>query len=293
MHGTDDPSGTPSPSRQSDDAPFGFMKRRRRSRRRPATFMALVVALLLLVGGLAWYLLRSPDPVDSPVADPHPTMPDTAVADRSDAPDIPALDLPELGASDAFIRELVTRLSAHPQLAQWLVTDSLIERFVAVVVSLAAGSSPVEHVEFLVPDDDFLVQVSGNRTVIDPATYRRYDLIAETFTSLDTEGTAQLYHQLHPLFVEAHGELGIPDQSFDEAMAMAVQNLLAVDVPISPPEVEQVEVVYEFTDPGFEGRSPAEKHILRMGPNNAQKIQEKLQELSDAIDLPLTSDGPG
>ncbi len=278
-------SGMPNPERP----PFASMRRRRSARRNNAIRIGIVIGLFLLAGGIAWYLLRSPDPAppvaDAPAGDRAPMVPMAPPPDADPEPEVPPLDLPELGASDAFVRELVTRLSGHPQLAAWLVTDELVQRFVGAVVSLAGGSSPAEHVEFLVPEEEFQVRESGGRLVVDPSTYRRYDLLVETFTTVDTEGTAQLYHQLHPLFEEVYAELGIPDQTFDDAMERAVANLLAAEVVDSPFEVEPVEAIYQFGDPAMEERTAAEKHLLRMGEENALRVQTKLRELAEAIGI--------
>lgn len=197
--------------------------------------------------------------------------------------DVPALDLPELGASDAFVREFVAGLSEHPQLASWLVTDELIYRFVRTTVSLAYGQGPREHVDFLEPGEGFQVQEIDGLLIVDPESYRRYDLLTETVTSVSTEGTARLYRQMYPLFEEAYGELGIPDATFDDMLAQAVDNLIAADIPVGQLIVEPSRAVYAFTDAGLEARTPAEKHLIRMGPDNAGALQAKLRELRDAI----------
>lgn len=259
---------------------FSSLRRRRKGTRRKGPLIGILV-LLLVGGGLAWYWFQlRPDPAAPP---PPAVEPERPVNDLEE-PD-PELDLPPLDASDALIRDLVSRLSAHPQLARWLATDDLVERFVVTVVTLAGGGSPVSHLEFLEPEGDFQVRASQDRLYIAPSSYRRYDLMAQTFASLDTRGTAQLYRQLHPLFEEAYADLGIPDVTFDEMMNRALGNLLAVQVPDDPIEVVEEEAVYEFRDPVLEDFSAAEKHLLRMGPQNARQVQSKLRELAQAIPL--------
>jgi hypothetical protein len=135
----------------------------------------------------------------------------------------------------------------------------------------------------LIPPDAPGVRESGEGLAVDPEAYRRYDLLAETFASLDTDGTAVLYHQLHPLFVEAYGELGIPGGSFDEAMELAVRNVLSAQGVPGSLAVRLNESVYEFVDPELEARSPVEKHLIRMGPENAGRVQTKLRDIWGAI----------
>lgn len=258
------------------------MRRRRRRSGGPSLAVFVVIGAILVAAGAAWLLLRGrgdkagPEPIAMipPSAAEAPPVGDSA---------IPPLDLPELSASDAFIRDVVSGLSSHPQLARWLVTDELVARFVGSVVDLAGGQSPRSRLEFLIPDQKLAVRESGEDLLIDPASYDRYDLLTEVITSLDTGGTARLFVQLHPLFDEAYAKLGIPEGTFDDAMALAVGNLLAANVPAGPLEVRQNEAVYEFVDPAIEARSPAEKHLIRLGPENAARVQAKLRELRDAI----------
>jgi len=259
---------------------FSSLRRRRRSGTRAGP-VVWVVALLLLAGGAAWYWFQvRPDPET-----PTPT---TMERERPDG-DLdeldPEVDLPPLDRSDALVRDLVSRLSAHPQLARWLVTDDLVERFVVTVVTLAGGGSPASHLDFMEPEGDFQVRQAQESLFIAPASFRRYDLIAETFGSLDTRGTAQLYRQLRPLFEEAYAELGIPDLTFDQMMGRALDNLLAVPIPDEPVEVVPEEGFYEFRDAYLEDLDPAAKHLLRMGPENARRVQRKLMELDEALGL--------
>lgn len=237
-----------------------------------------LVATVLIVAAIIWWPRDSADRNARPTTE-APADPGRELRDQ----DIPPLDLPELDASDAFVRNVVTGLSEHPQLASWLVTDDLAYRFVRSTVALAHGQSPSEHVGFMKPDGDFAVQERSGALAVDPAGYSRYNVLSETFASLSTENGARLYRQLYPLFEEAFAELGVPNVTFDDLVAQAVDNLIAVQVPATPPEVAPSTAMYAYTDARLEGRTPAEKHLMRMGPENAARVQAKLRELRDAI----------
>lgn len=262
---------------------------RRRPSGRPLALL-LVLGLVALAAGAGWLWLRSRQGPEAPattdgVADPPPSPPPAA------DPGVRPLDLPALDASDAFVRDLAATLSSHPRVAAWLVTDELVRRFVVAAVNLAAGASPAAHLEFMAPEEDFRVREAEGRLLIHPRSYRRYDVLADAFVSLDVEGTARLYRQLRPLIDEAYAELGIPDLTFDEILGRAVANLLAVRFPEEPVEVTPGEVLYEFRDPALEARSDAEKHLLRMGAENGRRVQAKLEELAGALGLPLPPRG--
>lgn len=270
---------------------------RQRRRRAIAVVLGLVVVVVVVDGIGIWLWLRSDDrgtragPDETAIVDsvrvPTPDS-DTAAAALPDT-----LEIPELDSSDGFIRDVGSNLSERPGWARWLVGDGVVRRFVTAVVRVSGGASPAPVLEFLEPEEDFRVRESGGETVIDPASYRRYDALAATFASLDTRRTAWLFRQIHPLFEEAHRELGFPEGTFDATLARAVENVLAVEVPDGPLRVVADQGVYRFRDPALESRSPAAKQLLRMGPENALRVQAKLRELAAALEISTELDFSG
>lgn len=277
---------------ERDEAGVPPPRPRRRSWRNDSSlFRGTLAAALLVAGGIAaWLWLSSGDGTDQ---DPVPvdTLPPAAASGPDDSRDgaaaDTALDLPPLSASDEFLRRTAEELSSRPGWARWLATEDLVRRFVASVVQVASGTSPASRLEPLEPDAPFRVRQEGDDAYIHPASYERYDLPVAVFVSLDTRGTARLYRQLHPLFEEAYRELGFEEGTFDQALARAVDRLLAVDVPEGPVEVYRDEGVWLYRDPALESLSPAAKHLIRMGPENARRVQAKLRELADVIGLPV------
>ena len=119
----------------------------------------------------------------------------------------------------------------------------------------------------------------------DPASYRRWDLATAIFVSLDTRGTARAYRHLHPLFEEAYRDLGFQRGSFDDVLSLAVNRLLAVPVPEGPIALTPADSLYLYRDPALEQLSAAQKQLLRLGPENARRVQAKLRELASALAL--------
>ena len=103
--------------------------------------------------------------------------------------------------------------------------------------------------------------------------------------SLDTAACVSLYRRAKPLLDQAWRALGHTDVAFEARLADAVRHLLAVPVPTGDEALVRPLVLYEYRDPELEALTPAQKHLLRMGPANVRRIQAKLLELQRALAL--------
>jgi hypothetical protein len=272
----------------------------RRSRRSRAFARRAAVAALLALALAAVFWQRrwgegGPAPPAAPLSSPEvveraePAAPPPSAASEA-GPErgvaaVSSEPLPPLDASDGFVRASAREISRHPGFAQWLAQDDLIRLFVVAVDNIAEGRTPREHLVFLKPPGGFLVSGNGPELRIDPSGYRRYDRIADVVSSLDAEGCAELYFRLKPLVERSYREMGYPGFDFDDRLGEAIAELLAV--PVAPEEPALVEEVfrYEFADPELEALSDAQKHLLRMGPRNVRRIQDKLRELAQAVGI--------
>lgn len=244
-------------------------------------WIGIAAAVAAIALAIAWLALRSPrtEP-DVGAAPPAPA----AAAASEPAASTPVAPLPALGASDALVRELAARLSALPRLAVWLAGDALVRRYVLAVQNVAEGASPARLLRPLRPQGAFATLGDGDERPVDPASFRRYDGVAEVFASLDAAGVADLHRRLAPLLEEAYREAGDPTVDFRHQLERAIRRLLDVPVPRTPVRVVAEGRHWRWADPGLDARSDAEKHLLRMGPANQRRVQEKLAELAAALD---------
>lgn len=189
----------------------------------------------------------------------------------------------DLDESDEIVRKLVGELSSHPELAAWLMTDDMIRKFVAAVDNIANGHSPRPQIDFFKPQGNFLVTESEGNYFIDPESYKRYDIVADVFLSLDTKGSVTLFKQLKPAIQEAYQDLGYPDRDFHTTLKKAIEELLKTPVLEEDIEVDKEVITYRMLDTELESLSQAQKHLLRMGPKNVRNIQSKLKEIAQAL----------
>jgi len=188
--------------------------------------------------------------------------------------------------SDAIIRELVGKLSAHPRVAAWLATDGLVRNFTVVVVNIAEGRTPAPQLRRLRPTGAFRVSQRGSDTVIDPRSYDRYTTLAEASASLDPAGSARLYTALKPLIDQAYAELGYPDIPFDRMLERAVIRLLDTPVVEDPIRVKPEGIGWVYADARLEDLTGAQRQLLRMGARNQQVVQESLRNIALALGIP-------
>jgi len=192
----------------------------------------------------------------------------------------------DLNKSDDLVNKLGDKISTHPQLAVWLKNKDMIRKFVAVIDNIADGTSPRAHLEFLSPREDFEVIKRGKIYYLSPASYSRYNLMADVFESLDTKESAKLYWELKPLIQQAYFELGYPNQDFHDTLFNTMVELLKTPVVEGDIRLEKKVLTYIMVDLKLETLSESQKHFLRMGPRNIRKIQAKLREFAQVLGFP-------
>ncbi len=193
--------------------------------------------------------------------------------------------VPPLDASDDFVRALVRQLSQKPEWAAWLATGDLVRAFVASVDKVAVGSSPAKELKAAAPTEKFQTLGSGATLRIDPASYARYNAIANAVDAIDPDGAARAYRRLRPLMQQAFDELGYVNLSFEDRLARAIGRLVDVPVPEGDVMLRATSVTFQYADPELEALSPAQKHMLRMGPHNMRLVQTKLRAFARAAGL--------
>lgn len=196
----------------------------------------------------------------------------------------PADALPPLNESDALVRELVSRVSSHPQLAAWLATADVVRRFTIVVDNVAQGRTPAKQMPMIRPAAAFRVVDGANGPVIDPRSYQRYDTLAAAAASLDPEGVAKTYGTVKPRIEDAARELG--PAAFDRTLERAIVLLLQTPVVEDPIRVEPKGIGYRFADPELEKLTAAQKQLLRMGPRNVRQVQSSLRAIARELGIP-------
>lgn len=188
-----------------------------------------------------------------------------------------------LGESDPAIRKFAAALSTNPEFAKWLLTKDLVRKFVVAVDNIANGLSPKPHIDFFSPSGQFRVVRTKGGTLVDEASYSRYDPVAGVVLSLDAVSAARLFRAVKPLLQEAYLDLGYPGVDFEDTLVRAMAELLGTPVVEGPVKLEQKILSFAMTDEKLEGLSPAQKQLLRLGPKGVRAAHGKIRELAAAL----------
>jgi hypothetical protein len=247
--------------------------------------LAVTVIAILVLG---YFLFLAPQAKEKSIAKteltpreiPGPT--EAAGPATVEARDLSPLKL-ELDQSDAAVRDLIAAAPVPGLLREWVRQGELLRLVVAAVDNVAQGQSPAAQLAFLAPGEKFKVVDKDGATRLDPASYRRYDKLVDVFMAIPDETLVFWYRKLGPTLEAAFRELGYPGVTFAQRLKEAGEQLAQVPLVRADVLLEKKIVTYAFSEKNLEDLSPAQKHLLRLGPRNVARVQKKLRGFIAAI----------
>lgn len=240
----------------------------------------IIMVVSCAVVGVGYYVYVLPSKTRSaPIAMPPP------VANPA-LPKAPAAPPVNLEQSDDAVRERAKSLSSDPKLAQWLNNDNIIRRIVAAAAIISDGNGPKDSLGFLSPGRHFSVMKMKGKIYLNPKSYERYDSIGGVFQSVDAGSAAKIFKDFQPLFQKAYAELGRSGGDAQDALIRSINVLLETPVVVGNIQLRHKVISWAMVDEKLEKLNAAQKHLLRMGPENTTKIQNKLREIALALGIP-------
>jgi hypothetical protein len=189
----------------------------------------------------------------------------------------------DLDQSDPAVRELIAAAPVPVPLREWSKQKELLRLVVAAVDNVAQGQSPAVQLAFLAPREKFRVIEKDGATRIDPGSYRRYDKLVDVFMAIPDETLVFWYRKLSPTLEAAFRELGYPGTTFAQRLKQAGEQLEQVPLVRADAPVGKKVVSYAFAESALEDLNPAQKHMLRLGPRNVARVQNKLRGFMAAL----------
>lgn len=191
--------------------------------------------------------------------------------------------LPPLNDSDGSLRDALSQLAGAKAVGSFLKPENVVRNIVVTVDNLPRPKLAVDKRPTTAVAGQF--QASGDElnATLDPKNYERYQPWVAVIQKLDMQKLAQLYIHFYPLFQQAYQNLGYPNGYFNDRLVEVIDSLLATPTPAGPIQLARPNVMYTFADPSLESRPVGQKLLLRMGPDNAAIIKEKLTALRAVI----------
>lgn len=127
------------------------------------------------------------------------------------------------------------------------------------------------------------VEQEGETITLSERNFARYDAIIGFAESLGPKTLGRLYAKFYPLLQHTYEETGFPENRFHDRVIAAIDDMLAAPSVSAPIRLVQPKVLYRFEDPELEALSPGRKIMLRIGPDNAERLKKVLRSWRKAL----------
>jgi len=264
----------------------------------PMRFPVYALLVLLVAAGLYfavehWNAPQKELPSSPPVRQPVPRAPQVEPirhplpppdVDTETQPSGPLQQpVPSLADSGPYVREVLHWLYSG-DLYGLLIPESFIRRTVVTIDNLPRKQLPLQHLPLKQPEGKFMTTTGSDEAVfIHPENANRYTLYVNLAEALPTDRLVSAYLHMYPLFQRAYEKMGYPGGYFNDRLIEVLDHLLATPSVDRPIKLLAHVRHFRFADPELEALSAGQKIILRMGPDNADRIRDKLRDVRDAL----------
>jgi hypothetical protein len=235
------------------------------------------------------YISRHPKvpPPDEPAASVAAPAPAVVPEEPAVKHPVPPSDiqepLPSLTESDQPVHNALEELFGKEAVHQFVIPKDLV-RHVVVSIDNLPEEKVAERLRPVIPTPGrFAVTGSEDAPVLDPANYARYNPLVQLAGATDVKSLIPIYSRYYPLFQEAYESLGHPPEYFNDRVIQVIDHLLATPEVQGPIALVQPNVLYQYADPKLEAMSAGQKVLVRMGPENARVLKDKLRELRSEL----------
>lgn len=222
-----------------------------------------------------------------PIIEPAPVEVEQAepvVNVASDDPTEEVIQLPSLNNSDEFVFEGLRAFQDSAALIRLLANEQLVRRFVVLVDNISRGEFPQTGLPYRpMPQEMPVRSIDDNLFVMDESAFSRFDQLIDTFVSVDTGQAMSLYRLLSPLFQQAYAEIGNRNINFDDTLRSAINTVLRTSNVEGPFQLVKPSVMFLHADASIENLQDVHKQLVRLGPENTDKLRAKLREFSSQL----------
>lgn len=261
-----------------------------------------LVGMALLIGALIWgFTVDKPAPsADMPPSAPVSEAPAAITSQSAEdtiesvvlpepEPDLPPVTAPEptielsLAEANTQLAERLSELQIAPIDEQFASKPNAIERSVAITDILRQGEVPYKLLPVARPKQKFPFADNGLAVTMDPAGFARYDGLTNTLSKLDVNTTITLFREYQSTIEQAWQALGYADKSVEPALLEVLELImLTPDIQLDA-RLLRDEANWVYEDESLEKLPALQKQIMRMGPENAERLKALARDLRGGL----------
>lgn len=201
----------------------------------------------------------------------------------------PDPDLPPLNTSDDYVVNKIKDIGDEESIDQKIIPNFFIYNSVVFITNFSNGQLLTNFSPLAPPATAFAVEKEDGNLYMSSSTYQRYDDYSNFIASLNTEKTVATYNKLKPLINESYQEIAHPGAEFDDALNNAIDLALAVPLIDEKIKLSSPSVMYTYQNETWQDLNDAQKFLLRFGPTNLAKIQNKLRDIRTQLNTVKTN----
>lgn len=225
----------------------------------------------------------SVEPAPMPIEAEAPAAPIAAPPVTEVQPKIPPAPVVSEETGDQYARESIDAVNGGKALAQFVAGDYVVERAVAIIDALRRGEVPYKLLPVGKPSTTFPISDNGLRVTLDTAGFSRYDGFAQWVGGLNTPALVSLLNDYEMIATQALTRMGVTDFDIRSALLAATTQILSTPQVSVDAELMRREANWVYMDPELEALSSLQKQVLRMGPENADIVQQKARDIRGAM----------
>ena len=225
----------------------------------------------------------SVEPAPAPVAAEAPAALIAAPVVTEVQPKIPPAPVVSEETGDQYARESIDAVNGGKALAPFVAGDYVVERAVAITDALRRGEVPYKLLPVGKPSTSFPISDNGLRVTLDTAGFSRYDGFAQWVGGLNTPALVSLLNDYEMIATQALTRIGVTDFDIRSAVLAATTQILSTPQVGADAELMRREANWVYMDPELEALSSLQKQVLRMGPENADIVQQKARDIRGAL----------
>lgn len=233
--------------------------------------------------------VETPAPTPAPILPTERPAPEPVVVNEPVVPEVveEIIELPVLNESDAFLAERIQGLETGTRLLSLIVSEDVIRKFVVFVDNVADGNLPQLEYPVRRPSQAMAVrELDENLYEMQTVSYQRYTPMVDGLAAVNPDRIIPIYRMMKPLFQEAYRELGYGSRNFDDTVVRAIDTVLNARTAEGPFQLIKPKVMYIYADSEIERLNPVEKQLLRLGPQNAEKLKLSLRQYRERLTTP-------